>query len=171
VLLIGYERRAHDFSRVTRRVTHEGTAAANGAVRLNAPPGYQIVPNSFWVAIDLTSGDYGAATGDGRKLREGEFASNNIEKDTAGRRKKILSRFDYVYMLLVRPGAGVWDATAGDGGPSDGDGEVNGQIDLAVERLTNRDTGVQDVGECHEGDLLLVFVPSQMGYVLTGVSQ
>jgi len=169
VLLIGYEQRAGEFSRAIRRVEREGVAAGDGSVQLDLPPGYQIAPHSFWVAIDLASGNYGAVTGDGRKLREGELAGGDIKKDTAGPRKHLVTHFDYVYMLVVRPGVGVWDLASGDGGPLDGDGEVDGKIELPVQQLKKRGTAAQDLDAYEEGDLLFLFVPRQMGYVLAEV--
>lgn len=171
VLLIGYEQRAREFSRVIRRVEREGVAAPDGSVQLDMPPGYQIVPNSFWVAIDLASGNYGAVTGDGRKLREGELAGGDIKKDTSGRRKQLITHFDYVYMLVVRPGVGVWDLASGDGGPLDGDGVVDGKIELTAQQLKKRDTEAHDLEAYDAGDLLFVFVPRQMGYVLAEVAK
>lgn len=171
VLVIGFERSAHEFSRVFRRIERQGTAAGDGSVRLPMPPGHEHVANSFWVAVDLASGDYGAVTGDGRKLREGDLLADALKKDNAGRRKRVVTRFDSVFMLVIRPGAGAWDLTTGDGGPSDEDGQVNGQIDMDVSRLSRRGTGVTDFDEYREGDLVIVFVPRQMGYVLAGVTK
>jgi hypothetical protein len=42
---------------------------------------------------------------------------------------------EVVELLLVRPGIGAWGLTVGDGGASDGDGDRNGAIRLALAAL------------------------------------
>lgn len=168
VLVVGYEQTARDYSRVFRRVEREGVTGSDGSLRIDL--GRTLAPRSFWMAIDLATSAYGAMTGDGSKLREGEFLPANFRKDSAGRRREAALRFPYVHALLIRPALGVWESTAGDGGPSDGDGVLDGTIALNVSRFTKRRTKTPDLDEYKPGDLVVVFVPSQMGYVITEVA-
>lgn len=169
VLLIGYEQTARDYSHVFRRVEREGIASADGSVRLDV--GRELAQRSFWLAIDLTTSGYGAVAADGSKLREGEFLPGNFRKDSAGRRREAALRFPYVHAVLIRAGQGAWESTVGDGGPADDDGVLDGTIALATRGFLKRRSGSSDLDEYRAGDLLIVFVPSQMGYLVTEVAQ
>ena len=167
VLLIGYERTARDFSRVFRRVEREGIASADGDAHFDI--GHVIVSSSIWVAIDITTADYGAVSPDEKKLRAGELLPDDIKKDPEGHLAKVIVRFPQVYMLLIRPAVGVWELTSGDGGPFDGDETMNGKIELGVSTLTRRGETGTSAEDFREGDLVIVFVPAQLGYLIAGI--
>lgn len=170
VLLIGYELIAHEYSREFKRVEREATASTDGKARFEL--GREPASNSFWVAIDLTSAAYAAISAGGHKLREGEFLAANLHQDSAGHRRKARARFEYVHALVVRPRGGVWQMTAGDGGPSDADGSLNGTIDIDTHNFEQRGLkSNSELDEYREADLLFVFVPSQVGYLVTQVSR
>lgn len=170
ILLIGYELVARDYSRVFRRVEREVVATADGTVR--ADIGRELATNSFWLTVDLASAHYAAATADGRKLREGELLEGDLLQDAGGRRKKARARFEHVYALLVRGGTAAWQMTVGDGGPLDADGELDGDIEIDAQNFERRGgKKTRDLDEYRGSDLLIVFVPRQMGYVVTQVSR
>lgn len=168
ILLIGYEQIAREYSRGFRRVEREAVASADGKARIEI--GRALESHSFWLAVDLTSTGYAAMTADGRKLREGEFLSANLHKDAGGRRRKAKARFDYVHALVVRGGTGAWQLTLADGGPLDSDGALDGTIEIDAEKFEKRrNSAVLD--EYRQADLLILFVPRQMGYLVTQVSE
>jgi hypothetical protein len=167
VLLIGYEQTARGYSRVFRRVEREGTADGKGGLRFEI--GRPLAERSFWVAVDLTTTGYGAVTGDGKQLREGEILPDAFKKGTS-HLDRALVRFDYVHVLVVRPESGVWELTTGDGGPFDTDDALDGKIELDVRKFAKRgDQSALD--EYKNRDLVIVFVPHEMGYLITEVSQ
>lgn len=169
VLLIGFERTSRGTASVFRRVRREGTAGPDGTTRIDI--GRPLVPSSFWVAIDLASGGFAAVTADGRKLREAELPKDKIKKDSSGRPKRVVTRYDYVHVLLVRPSLGSWLATTGDGGPADSDGLLDGKIELDTDDLLDGGGSSGTIAQFEPGDLVFVFVPHQMGYVVTEVTK
>lgn len=167
VLLVGYELTARDYSPVYRRVQHEQTAGAGGSVEFDL--GREIAARSFWVVFDLTSGSYGAAAASTKPLREKELKNQAFKKESNGKLKKIETHSDYIYALAVRPGVGVWEVTVGDGGPEDDDGVLDGKIGVSVGRLRKIAKTTGEIDEFQEGDLVAIFVPHQMGYLITEV--
>ncbi len=109
-----------------------GTAAADGTARLELA---QVpAPRSFWVAVDLDSGALAVAAPDGYRLAKPRNparlgAGQGAEPD------EILDDRPYLMGLTVRPGLGAWSFAGGDGGPRDEDGESNGHLRFALDRL------------------------------------
>lgn len=168
VLLIGYEQTTRDYSRVFRRVEKEGVADDKGELRFEL--GRPIAPRSFWLAVDLMTTGYGAVTADGKKLREGEILPGAFRMK-GSRRERAIVRFDYVRVLVVRAQSGVWELTSSDGGPLDADEVLDGEIDLDVRKFARRGDGSTSLDEYRDGDLVIVFVPREMGYVVTVVGR
>ena len=108
-----------------------GTAAADGTARLDLlkPP----APRSYWVAVDLGTGAYALATPSQYRIAK---APSPPTLDTSTAADALLDTRQYVMGLLVRPGVGAWAFGAGDGGPVDQDGEVNGKLRIALDKLT-----------------------------------
>lgn len=168
VLLVGYELGARDFARMQTRVHRQETAGADGSARLRV--GRDIAPSSFWVAFDLSSGGHGAVAASKHALREADIPKRFLAQNGATI-QKILVPLEYVYVLVVRPGAGAWELTVADGGPSDDDGALNGVCAIAASRLEARDGTTVESGEMREGDVVAVFAPAQMAYLMTEVKQ
>lgn len=169
VLLIGYELDSQAYSPVYRRFYAERTADGTGSVELDF--GRPIVANSFWVAFDLTAGTYGASAHPSRTLREADVPDRALKRNSGGHLEKIEAQLDYVYTLAIRPGVGVWDAITGDGGPSDADGGLDGKIEVAPGRLKKSRKTAGDLGEFREGDIIAIFAPHRMAYLITEVKK
>lgn len=170
VLVVGYERIVRDLEPVYRRVQRERTADASGSVTI--PIGRPIASVSFWVAFDLETGGHGAVGGPKRTLREGELDENGTLKNGPGGKKtKFVARVDYVYILAIRPKAGAWEVTAGDGGASDEDGSLNGGFQTDAGRFGRSKHTQTDFDAFAKGDIVAMFIPHQMGYLITRVKQ
>ena len=169
VLVIGYERIVRDFAPVYRRVQREGIADAKGSGAV--PIGREIAPTSFWVAFDLQSGGHGATGGSKLKLREGELPETAFKKDSNGKKSKFFTATDYVYVVAIRPRVAVWETTVGDGGESDDDGALNGKIEMGSGRFLKTKHARDDFSVFEEGDVVAMFVPHQMGYLVTQVKK
>ncbi|MFL6245017.1 MAG: hypothetical protein ACJ74H_03260 [Thermoanaerobaculia bacterium] len=169
VLVIGYERIVRDFAPVYRRVQRERIADSNGSV--SVPIGRPIAPTSFWVAFDLETGGHGALGGSKHKLREGELPDAAFRKGSNGKKTKFSTAMDYVYVVAIRPRGGVWETTVGDGGESDDDGSLNGRIETDSGRFLKTKHARGDLSAFEEGDTVAMFVPHQMGYLVTRVKK
>lgn len=169
VLLVGYEHFVRDFKPVYRRVHREGTAAADGSLRIAM--GRPVVVQSFWVAFDLQTGGHGAVAGSKQELREAELPQNTFRNGSNGKKSKLEIDLDYVYVLTIRPTVGAWEMTAGDGGVSDEDGALNGKIATGSVRLGRTRHAQSDYDAFEEGDLVATFIPHQMGYLITQVKK
>ncbi len=169
VLVIGYERIVRDFSPVYRRVQREATADARGSVAV--PIGREVAPSSFWVAFDLESGGHGASGGTKLKLREGELPDSAFRNGSNGKKSKFFTAMDYVYVVAIRPRVAVWETTAGDGGESDDDGALNGTIEMGSGRFVKTRHAREEFAAFEQGDVVAMFVPHQMGYLVTRVKK
>jgi hypothetical protein len=109
------------------------TAAADGTVRL-VELSQAAAPRSFWVAVDLDSGDFVVATPDGYQLaRPGKPPRLGVGE--GGKADEILDERPYLMGLVVRPGQGAWAFAGGDGGPRDEDGANDGHLRFALDKL------------------------------------
>ena len=169
VLVIGYEHFVRDFEPVYRRVHRERVADGNGTAVIAI--GRPIAPVSFWVAFDLDTGGHGAVGGTKRALREAELPEQAFTRESNGKKTKFTVRADYAYVLTIRPKAGVWDLTAGDGGQSDDDQSLDGKIETTFRRLGRTKHAREDLDGFEEGDVVAMFVPHQMGYLVTRVKK
>jgi len=169
VILIGYELFRRDFSPVYRRVYWEGTAANDRTVRFDL--GRDIEPKSFWVAFDIASGAYGAESSTTQKLLEAELPDEAFKQDPDKKRKKIEARLDYVYAVVIRPGNGAWELTAGDGGETDDDRALDGRIHLAAGRMKGVAKTAAALDDFQGGDIIAVFAPHRMAYLVTEVKK
>jgi hypothetical protein len=169
VVLVGYELFRRDFSPVYLRVYRAATADSNRTVRFEL--GRDIEPKSFWVAFDVASGAYGAESSAKQKLLEAELPDEAFQKDANKKRRKIEARLDYVYALVIRPGNGVWELTAGDGGPTDDDGAFDGKIHLVAGQMKGIAKTAAALDDFQDGDVIAIFAPHRMAYLVTEVKK
>jgi hypothetical protein len=86
------------------------------------------------VAVDLTSGEVGAAAADG------DLSWRELPPSAIGAaRRHLQAQRRYLEVLLARPGSGedsgAWGASFGDGSPSDSDGVRDHGVRAAIDRL------------------------------------
>lgn len=168
IILVGHEISSSGYSPVYRRVYREATTDAAGVASIDL--GRPVADVSFWLAFDVSTGAYGALTARGQKLRDGELPSNRLKKDSGGKLKRLELPLDYVYILVVRPGTGAWELVAGDGAEGDTDGNLNGVISIDSPKMRSRKKApAMDAYE--DGDVLVVFVPRQNGFLITEVKK
>jgi len=108
------------------------TAGADGTARLDLPQ--SPAPRSFWVAVDLDRGALAVAAPDGYRLAR-PVKPARLGVGQGAQPDEILDDRPYLMGLMVRPGLGAWSFAGGDGGPRDEDGESNGHLRFALDRL------------------------------------
>lgn len=108
------------------------TAGADGVSRLElARP---VSQRSLWVAVDVESGEFAVAAPDGYEIRRRPRPSRLVPGE-GSRPDEIEDGPGYLYGLMVRPGEGAWILRGGDGSPQDQDGETDGRVRFALDRL------------------------------------
>jgi hypothetical protein len=155
-LSVEYRVDAEFSSDLTQRY-ETGTAAADGTARLDLPR--PPAPRSYWAAVDLGTGAYALATPSQYRIAR---APSPPILDTSTAADALLDTRQYVIGLLVRPGVGAWSFGAGDGGPVDQDGEVNGKLRIALDKLTPLTGGIAAPEKAAANDLWLIVDPLTM---------
>jgi hypothetical protein len=109
----------------SRRIVIVATANPSGLARCDL--GIELPVRSIWSAVDLTTGAYvtGKPAGSPGIVRELDQRSFTAP----GRlRQQLAAGTSFQEILLVRPQAGAWTLSVGDGGESDEDGSLDGHI-------------------------------------------
>lgn len=167
VLLVGYQRSVRGFEPVFRRIERVIDTGGDGRVQLLlTSPNPQ---NSFWVAIDLATGDFGSAVPRDRPGRGGTLPSKAFIKGKKGKVEAIAADSDHAFVVVVRPAAlGAWRGSGGDGAASDMDGKANGRIEFAARSLQKLKGADSPGDELEDGDVVFVFATHRMNF-LAGV--
>jgi hypothetical protein len=109
-----------------------GTAAADGTARLDL--GRPIAPRSFWVAVDLDSGDFLVAAPGGYRIAKPQKPSR-VGLGDGSKADELLDDRAFLMGLVVSPKEGAWSFTGADGGPRDEDGKNDGHLRFALDRF------------------------------------
>lgn len=109
-----------------------GTAAADGTARLDL--GHAPAPRSFWVAVDLDSGDFIVAAPGGYRIAKPQKPAHSGLGQGA-KSDEILDERPFLMGLMVSPKQGAWSFTGGDGGPRDEDGKNDGHLRFALDKF------------------------------------
>ncbi|MEO8383366.1 MAG: hypothetical protein ABI779_27165 [Acidobacteriota bacterium] len=117
---------------------------------------------TFIVAVDAATGEYALYKGQGVDgveidLRGGRWQAGLDQVDIPA---------DFLEILLVRPGAGAWTASAIDGGKQDGDEQRNSKFRLKVKDMTPVSGSGRPQGAVRRGDLLVVVDPFSLKYLI-----
>jgi hypothetical protein len=91
---------------------------ADGSIALTVD---ELPVTSVWAVVDLRSGGYAVAAPAGFALRRMNLPTHGWR----GGLQHVDFRGDYLEVLVVRPGVGVWTLRASEGGTNDGDGALN----------------------------------------------
>lgn len=110
----------------------EMAAGADGVSRLElARP---VSRRSLWVIVDVESGGFAVASPDGYQIQRRPRPSRLVAGE-GSRADEIEDGPAYLFGLMVRPGEGAWTFRGGDGSPLDQDGDTDGRVRFALDRL------------------------------------
>ncbi len=144
---------------------YAGIGEAKAGETVVVTPRRGVTPAALWAAINLASGEVAISYPDG-DVPEVTLAGN----PKAGLQKlEVLT--DYLYLLLVRPGVGAWLTKAGDGGPSDEDGEANGLLAALLNRMTPVGTSPAVPLSIAANDVVLGINPNSFAVFAAGVTE
>ena len=135
------------------------TADASGAVRLDLER--ELSPRSVWAFVDMTTGERVLAAPDPDGLRAIDLPGNSLRRNARGVIAMLQDQRQVLELLVVRPGAGAWGLTVGDGGASDADGANDGTISVAFasSRAVAAESPEAAPDQLEAGDIVVVIDP------------
>ena len=160
VVWFGVEHRIDaDFSRELVRRFDLADVGADGTARLalQQPP----APRSFWVAVDLKSGEYALAAPEGYRIRR-PLKPSQLRAAAGAGSDGIVDDRRYLIGLVVRPGEGAWSFAGGDGGDQDADGRSDGRVRFDLDRLTPLPGSPAPPKKVMGSDLWIIIDPLKM---------
>lgn len=122
-----------DVATLVRRSQVLSDDDGDGVVKLDL--GRDVLLRSVWVAVDLATGQVAAAAPEGYPLRRVNWRGVGIVRGNP-RADRVEDARRLAEVLLVRPGAGAWQLTVGDGSAGDDDGAADGKLAAALDRMT-----------------------------------
>jgi hypothetical protein len=105
---------------------------ALGNARINHAP---LPAVSVWCVVDLRTGSYAMTAPAGYTIRRTSLPANAFRGAPNAQLNSLRLKHDFVEVLWVRPGVGVWEASVGDGGEGDADHTVDGHLSIAPEQM------------------------------------
>lgn len=134
----------------------------DGKVRLDV--GRPVPVQSVWIAVDLASGTYAVAAPEGSSAAELPMPGRNPGRGEAGRPDWVEVDRAFLEIAVVRPGAGAWALTLGDGGGSDEDGATDGSITASLARMRSLGDSPAAPDRFSPRDVVAVVDPNRMQY-------
>jgi hypothetical protein len=116
---------------------------------------------SLWVAVDLASGEAAVGTPEGFPLRDASEAPGH-GRGVAGRPDWVETGRELLSFLVVRPGAGAWTLSLGDGGANDEDHAVDGRLTATLARLRAVGNSPSPPERFQPRDLVFAIDPDRM---------
>jgi hypothetical protein len=167
VALFSVAREAHPYvSRVVRREEILTDDDGDGVVQLEL--GGPVPVESVWMAIDLADGSLTVAAPEGTSFRELSFDPRVLRQETSGVVRRIRDGRVYLEAFLVRPGAGAWGVSLGDGGETDDDETVDGAVQASLAAMRPVGATVEPPPDSlAPGDVLALVDPNALVYFAT----
>lgn len=92
-------------------------------------------PGALVTIVDVSSGRVHLHDVGTTRFARTEVATQQLQRDEAGDVGEVFFPNESAFIVLVRPGVGVWVRIASDGGEGDDDGTVNGRLRLVPGHL------------------------------------
>lgn len=161
VALFSVARESGDFAPiVARREAILSDDDGDGRVQFALPKG--VAFRSVWVAVDLTSGEFAAATPASFPLRELKLASGKFKAGLKGKQDSFEFPTHFLEVFVARPGVGAWVGSSADGDDNDDDGPANGSVSTSLEHMKPVGSSPTPPDEFRDGDVVVVIDPSEL---------
>ena len=170
VVLLGVTREIgeDDFPTVKRHLEVLADEDGDGTIRY--PVGQAIPLRSLWAVVDLTSGDQDVAAPEKLGVRKVNWRGRGLQKRHDGR-DAVEDQRSLSELLVVRPKVGAWALRVGDGGESDGDGEIDGRVEGIFDRMQPLAESPPAPSAFERDDVVLALDPAAMEITLVKVPQ
>lgn len=141
-------------------------ADRDGVVRIDLPR--DVSPESLWVAVDTTTGQWSTAQPATAEIRSKPLPPARFRRGTAGR-ASIAGDEEYLKFWVVRTSRGSWVHTAEDGGRGDSDGVADGVTTAALSEFEPVAGSPDPPAELQRGDIVVVVDPWQLRIFETSI--
>jgi hypothetical protein len=161
VVWFGVERRVDaEYSTDVYERYDVGMAGADGTARfvLDQP----VALRSLWTVVDLDSGAFALAAPEGYRLGRLSEPPARLGVGSAAQSDELLDERPYLVGLVVRPGEGAWRFAGGDGGARDEDGQNDGHLRFALDKLEPLPGSPAAPARVRGSDLWFVIDPQRM---------
>lgn len=153
--------------RTTRRTERFVDDDGDGEIRVELEGA--VPPKFLAVAVELATGRFAVLTPEGSPARQVAFPAASLVAGPGNRLDRLEDDRDYVEILLVRPGAGVWHLMSGDGTPSDESPASDGVVRTSIESMLPIGDSGRPPSEYAQDDLLIRVAPREMEYYATRI--
>jgi hypothetical protein len=126
---------------------------------------------SMWFVADSATGAIGSAAPPESRFRQLEFPAAVLRKNKDGDVEQFVSGRGMIDLLVIRPRAGVWSASAADGHDSDADGKHDGRTSIAFSRSHSLVGRVPAPRHLTPRDVVVAVDVRRLQYYLTEVKQ
>ncbi len=124
----------------------------------------------IWVAVDIGTGQWvasGSPGFDARLIALPEF----VQHDDTGQLRKLSAAVPEMYVLLVRPGTGVWGIHAAKTSALDESSHGERRLRIDVTRMVSVSTSLPAPISFERGDILALIEPEAMRYAVVEVGR
>ena len=146
--------------RLRERATSVRDDDRDGVVRLELNA--NVPPDSVWVLIDMTTGEYAVAQPAEGRIRLRKLPPPAMVKKGNGASAKFAQTYEFVNYWFIRPGVGAWFRQSEDGGEGDDDGKPDGKATVNLDAFSPVGDSPRAPNDFQRGDLVLVVDPVKL---------
>lgn len=148
--------RPDSFVTIVHRLEEQIDTDLDGSVSFPLEGG--LPDTSVWVVVDVATGSYATFAPPDFGVTETPLPPESAQAGGAGRGSAdafLEAAHPMIEVLLVRAGQGAWELRVGDGGDTDQDGGIEGEISFAIDGMAPVGTSPLAPAHYADGDLLL----------------
>jgi hypothetical protein len=150
---------------------YERFAAADASGTAHIDIDADIVPTSIWAVVDTTSGAYSVTAPPGGARKSKPIHGGLLRRSAGGDITGLDFPFAMGSILMVRPGVGVWHASAAEEGAADEKGHGRGKIITPIPELKPiRGANLTPITTLQGGDVVVIIEPQYLYFYATQVN-
>jgi hypothetical protein len=145
------------------------TIDADGTFRLEMMEAAPLT--SLWLLVDVASGRSIVSSPSGFTPLKVPMPKNALKSNGLGELRHIEAAIDYAEVVWIRPGTGVWQTIAADGGPRDADLRTDGKTSLSVDAMKAVADSPEHPKKFEKGDVVFLADPAELTWFITEVGK